>query len=201
MAQPKPKRAGRRPGTSGTKDAILAAARRQFAEQGYDRTTLRSVAAEAGVDPALVVHFFGSKQRLFLADIDLPIDPDEFVAHVMTGPRSGVGARMADFLLRAVERNPDIRNRWIAMIRAAASEPEAARVLRSILESRIFMPLAEALAVEDAAFRANLAGTQFVGIGMARYIVGVEPIASESPDRIAAAIAPTLQRYLVGRLD
>jgi AcrR family transcriptional regulator len=200
MAQARPKRAGRRPGTSGTKEAILAAARRQFAEQGYDRTTLRSVAAEAGVDPALVVHFFGSKHRLFLAGIELPIDAEALVDYVVTGPRSAVGERMADFLFSALERNPDIRNRWIAMIRAAASEPEAARVLRSVLETRIFTPLAEALGVEDAAFRANLAGTQVVGIGVARYIVGVEPIASENPERIAAAVAPTLQRYLVGPL-
>jgi AcrR family transcriptional regulator len=200
MAQPKPKRAGRRPGTSGTKEAILAAARRQFAEQGYDRTTLRSVATEAGVDPALVVHFFGSKHRLFLEGIELPIDPEALIEHVMSGPRSGVGERMAGFLFGAFE-NPDIRNRWIALIRAAASEPEAARVLRSVLETSIFAPLAEALGVEDAAFRASLAGTQVVGIGVARYIVGVEPVASADPDRIAAAIAPTLQRYLVGPLD
>jgi AcrR family transcriptional regulator len=194
------KRAGRRPGTTRTRETILSAARRQFAELGYDRTTLRSVAAEADVDPALVVHFFGSKHRLFLAGIEFPIDPEDLVEYVVTGPRSGVGERMAGFLFRALESNPDIRNRWIAMIRAAASEPEAARVLRSVLETRIFTPLAEALGVEDAAFRANLAGTQVVGVGVARYIVGVEPIASEDPDRIAAAIAPTLQRYLVGPL-
>jgi AcrR family transcriptional regulator len=199
MAQPRPKRAGRRPGTSGTRDAILAAARRQFAEQGYDRTTLRSVAAEAGVDPALVVHFFGSKQHLFLTGMELPIDPEALVEYVVTGPRSAVGERMTGFLFKALD-DPDTRNRWIAIIRAAASEPEAARVLRSVLETRIFTPLAEALGVEDAAFRANLAGTQVVGIGMARYIVGVEPIASEKPERIAAAVAPTLQRYLVGPL-
>ena len=190
------KRAGRRPGTSGTRDAILAAARRQFAELGYDRTTLRSVAAEADVDPALVVHFFGSKQGLFVAGVELPIDPADLAEEVAAGPRSEVGARIAAFLLAALE-NPDVRNRWIAMIRAATSEPEAARRLREILETRLFTPLAEALGVEDAPFRATLAGSQVVGIGMARYIVGVEPIATAEPEKIAAAIAPTLQRYLV----
>jgi AcrR family transcriptional regulator len=190
------KRAGRRPGKSGTREAILDAARRQFAELGYDRTTLRSVAAEAGVDPALVVHFFGSKQKLFLAGVDLPIDPAALAEEIAAAPRSEVGARMASFLLAAIE-NPDVRNRWIAMIRAATSEPEAARRLREILETRLFTPLAEALGVEDAAFRATLAGSHVVGLGMARYIVAVEPIASAPAEKLAAVIAPTLQRYLV----
>lgn len=190
------KRAGRRPGKSKTREAILDAARRQFAEHGYDRTTLRSVAAEADVDPALVVHFFGSKQKLFLAGVDLPIDPAALAEEIASAPRSEVGARMAGFLLTAME-NPDVRSRWIAMVRAATSEPEAARRLREILETRLFTPLAEALGVEDAHFRATLAGSHVVGIGMARYIVGVEPIASAAPEKIAAALGPTLQRYLV----
>ena len=190
------KRAGRRPGKSNTREAILDAARRQFAEHGYDRTTLRSVAAEAGVDPALVVHFFGSKQKLFLAGVDLPIDPAALADEIASAPRSEVGARMAAFLLGALD-NPDVRNRWIAMVRAATSEPEAAHRLREILETRLFTPLAEALGVEDAQFRATLAGSHVVGLGMARYIVGVEPIASAAPEKIAAAVGPTLQRYLV----
>jgi AcrR family transcriptional regulator len=190
------KRAGRRPGNSGTREAILTAAREQFAELGYDRTTLRSVAAEAGVDPALVVHFFGSKQQLFLAGVELPIDPAALAEEIAAAPRSEVGVRMASFLLAALE-DPDIRKRWIGMIRAATSEPAAASRLREILETRLFTPLAQALGVEDAEFRATLAGSHIVGTGMARYIVGVEPIASAPPEKIAAAIAPTLQRYLV----
>ena len=95
---------------------------------------------------------------------------------------------------------PEIRDRWTAMIRAAASEPEAARALRDLLETRVFAPLADALGVEDARFRATLAGTQLVGLGMARYVVGVEPIASAEPAKLPAAIAPTLQRYLVGKI-
>jgi AcrR family transcriptional regulator len=193
------KRAGRRPGNSGTREAILEAARRQFAELGYDRTTLRSVAAEAGVDPALVVHFFGSKQQLFLAGIELPIDAAALAEEVAAAPRSEVGERLATFVLAAME-DPDVRRRWIAMIRAATSEPEAAKRLREILETRLFTPLAEALGVEDARFRATLAGSHIVGVGMARYIVGVEPLASADPKTIAAAIAPTLQRYLVDPL-
>jgi AcrR family transcriptional regulator len=194
------RRAGRRPGESTTRETIVAAATRQFAEFGYDRTTLRSVAAEARVDPALIVHFFGSKQRLFLAGVELPIDPATLVEQVAMGARSKVGARLAAAFLGALE-DAAARSRWVAMIRAAASEPEAARVLREVLETRVFAPIAEALGADDARFRATLAGTQMVGLGMARYVVGVEPIASADPAKLAAAIAPTLQRYLVGRID
>jgi AcrR family transcriptional regulator len=190
------RRVGRRPGASGTREAILAAARRQFGEQGYDRTTLRSVAAEAGVDPALVVHFFGTKQRLFLAGVELPVEPDELVEHVAAGPRDAVGERLATYVLNALE-DPDVRSRWVGMVRAAASEPEAANRLRTVLETRVFAPLVKALGVEDAPFRATLAGSQIVGIAMARHVVGVEPLASADPETLAAAIAPTLQRYLV----
>jgi AcrR family transcriptional regulator len=196
----KPKRAGRRPGTSGTREAILGAARRQFAEAGYDRTTLRSVAAEAGVDPALVVHFFGSKQRLFLEAVDLPFVPAEMVDRIVSGPRESLGRRMAEFVLGVLE-NPDARSRWVAMIRAATSEPEAARVLREVLETQVFAPIAEALGSDDARFRATLAGTQVVGLAMARYVVGVEPVASADPDTLVAAIGPTLQRYLAEPLS
>jgi AcrR family transcriptional regulator len=163
---------------------------------GYDRTTLRSVAAEAGVDPALVVHFFGSKQRLFLESVELPFDPAELIAQLAAGPREAIGERVAAFAVGALE-SADVRDPWIATIRAAASEPEAARVLREVLEARVLTPLAERLGVDDAPLRAALVGTQLVGIAMARHIVGVEPIASADVRTIASAIGPTLQRYLI----
>ena len=192
----KAKRAGRRPGTSGTRDAILAAARRQFAEQGYDRTTLRSVAAEADVDPALVVHFFGSKQGLFLAGVELPFEPKELAARVAASPRERVGELVATFVLGVLD-DPEARSRWLAIIRAAASEPEVARLLRRTLETRVFGPVAEALGVDDAPLRVTLAGTQLVGIAMGRHIVGLGPLVETESATIAAAIAPALQRYLV----
>jgi AcrR family transcriptional regulator len=187
---------GRRPGPSGTKEAIAAAARRQFAELGFDRTTIRSVAAEAEVDPALVLHYFGSKQRLFLDAVDLPFEVGELVAQLQGGPRSQVGERVARFAL-GVLSNPDGRARWTGMIRSAASDPEAAEMLRDVLTRRIFEPLAEALGSDDAQLRANLASSQMVGLVMARYVIGIEPLASAPPETIAAAIAPTIQRYLV----
>ena len=192
----KTKRAGRRPGTSGTREAILAAARRQFAERGYERTTLRSVAAEADVDPALVVHFFGSKQGLFLAGVELPLEPADFADRVAESPREQIGEVVARFVLGVLD-DTEARSRWLAMIRAAASEPEVARLLRRTLETRVFTPVAEALGVDNAPFRVTLAGTQLVGIAMARHIVGLTPLVEAETETIAAAIAPTIQRYLV----
>jgi AcrR family transcriptional regulator len=190
------KKRGRRPGPSGTRKAIAGAARRQFAQLGFDRTTIRSVAAEAGVDPALVLHYFGSKQRLFLEAVDLPFDVSELVAQLQGGPRSKVGERVARFAL-AVLSDPDGLARWTGMIRSAASDPEAAEMLRDVVTRRIFEPLAEALGSDDAQLRANLASSQMVGLVMARYVIGIEPLASAPPETIAAAIAPTIQRYLV----
>jgi AcrR family transcriptional regulator len=193
------KKRGRRPGSSGTREGIARAARRQFSELGYDRTTVRSVAAEAGVDPALVPHYFGSKQQLFLAAVDLPFDVSELVERVKNGPRAKVGERVARFALDVLS-DPDARARWTGMVRAAASDPDAADVLREVLTRRVFEPMAEALGSEVAELRANLASSQMVGLVMTRYVIGIEPLAWTDSDTIAAAIAPTLQRYLVGPL-
>jgi AcrR family transcriptional regulator len=193
------KRRGRRPGRPGTREAIARAARRQFAELGYDRATIRSVAAEAGVDPALVSHYFGSKQQLFITVIELPFEPEEVLPRLLDGPRETVGDRLARFALGVLE-DPDARARWTGMVRAAASEPAAAQMLRELLERRVFQPLAAALGSDDAALRANLVGSQLVGLVMARYIIAVEPLASADAETITSAIAPTLQRYLVGAL-
>lgn len=193
------KRRGRRPGPSRTREAIAEAARRQFAGLGYDRTTIRSVAAEARVDPALVLHYFESKQQLFLAAVDLPFDVADLVERIRSGPRSIVGERVVQFAL-GVLRNPQGLARWTGMVRAAASDPDAAAVLRDVLTRRIFEPLAEALGSDDARLRANLASSQMVGLVMARYVIAIEPLASTDDETIAAAVAPTIQRYLVGDL-
>lgn len=190
---------GRRPGPTATPEAIRAAARRQFSELGYDRATIRSIAAEAGVDPALVVHHFGSKQQLFLEAVQLPFPVEALVERIVEGPRSQVGERVIRFVL-AVLDDPEARARWEGMIRAAASEPEAARVLRDVLSAKVFGPLAERLGGDDAALRASLSGSQIVGFVMARLVVGVEPLASLDDETVVRALAPTLQRYLVGSI-
>jgi AcrR family transcriptional regulator len=186
---------GRRPGPTATPDAIRKAATRQFSELGYDRATVRSIAREAEVDPALVIHHFGSKQRLFVEAVELPFPPEELISELASGPRSEVGERVVRFVL-SVLADDEARARWIGLIRSAVTEPEATRVFREILTTRIFRPLAEQLGMDEAPLRATLAGSQVVGLVMARHIVLIEPLASLEEERLVDAIAPTIQRYL-----
>jgi AcrR family transcriptional regulator len=192
-------RGGRRPGTSGTREAIAESARHRFGELGYERTTIRAIAEGAGVDPALVVHFFGSKQELFLTVMELPFTPEDALPAVLAGPRDAVGERFARFVVGMLE---DARARSVltGMVRAAASEPEAARILRDLISRRVFGAITASLDVEDADLRATLVGSQVVGLIVARHVVAVEPLASLDPESLVAAIAPNLQRYLVGPL-
>jgi AcrR family transcriptional regulator len=190
---------GRRPGPTETPEAIRAAARRQFSELGFDRATIRSIAAEAGVDPALVIHHFGSKQRLFVEAVQLPFPPEQLITQLATGPRSQVGERAVRFIL-SVLADDDARARWLGLIRSAVTEPEATRVFREILTTRIFRPLAEQLGMDEAPLRASLAGSQIIGLVMARHIVLVEPLASLDEERLVGVLAPTIQRYLVDPL-
>ncbi|MFL5971887.1 MAG: TetR family transcriptional regulator [Gaiellaceae bacterium] len=190
---------GRRPGPTETPETIRAAATHQFAELGFDRATIRSIAAEAGVDPALVIHHFGSKQRLFIEAVQLPFPPEELIAQLARGPRSEVGERVLRFIL-SVLADEEARARWIGLIRSAVTEPEATRVFREILSTRIFRPLAEQLGMDEAPLRASLAGSQIVGVVMARHIVLIEPLASLEEERLVDTIAPTIQRYLTAPL-
>jgi AcrR family transcriptional regulator len=183
-----------------TREAIAEAARRLFGGEGYDRVTVRAIAAAAGVDPALVIHYFGTKERLFLSVAGLPIPPEEVVARLLAGDRSSAGLRLARLVVGLLE-DPRQRARVTAVVRAAASEPSAAELMRELLSRELTLPLAEALGSEDAALRANLAGSQVVGLIMARYVVGVEPLASTPAETVIAAVAPTLQRYLAEPLD
>jgi AcrR family transcriptional regulator len=189
------KRPGRRAGESRTREAITEAARRQFAQRGFDRTSLRSVAQEAGVDPTLVSHFFGSKQELFVKVVELPFDPAAVLPGVVAGDRDEIGLRLARFILAVLESDEG-RQRFTGLMRAAASEEAAARLLREIVTHRILGTIAEHLGADDAAFRASLAGSQVVGLVMARYVVGVEPLASRPADEVAETVAPVLQHYL-----
>jgi AcrR family transcriptional regulator len=191
------RRGGRRPGRSGTREAILAAAGRHFAQHGYDRASLRGIAAEAGVDQKLIAHFFGSKQQLFVAAVGLPFNPGEVLPTVLAGDRASIGERLGTLLVDVLEQ-PELHQRLTGVVRAAASEPEVARMLREFLGRELFAPAAELLGSEDGAFRANLVGSQIVGLVMARYVIAIEPLASMPPQAVAAAIAPTLQRYLLG---
>jgi AcrR family transcriptional regulator len=182
-----------------TREAIAAAARREFSEHGYDRATMRAIAAGAGVDVSLVAHFFGTKQELFVSAMAFPFEPEDALPKILTGPRSQAGARLATFVVDLLE-GPQGREVMTGLVRAAASEAEAARLLRELVEQRILGSLAEALGAADAPLRASLVGSQVVGLIMARYVIGIEPLASLSREAVIEAIAPNLQRYLTGNL-
>lgn len=194
------RRSGRRGGDSGTREAIATAAARQFGELGFDRTSLRSIAAEAGVDPALVSYFFGSKQKLFVQTVELPFPPETEIPRVFGGDREHVGERLAGFIVGLLE-DPDKRQRVVGIARAAASEPEAARIFRERLTRDVLTRIVETLDVDDAPLRASLVASQLVGLVMARHVVAVEPLASLPGDELAVAIAPNLQRYIAEPLD
>jgi AcrR family transcriptional regulator len=190
---------GRRKGGSDTRVLIEAAARRQFAELGYERTSLRQVALEAGVDPALVSHFYGTKQQLFRAVVQLTFEPAEAMAAIITGAPEQAGLRLAHFVVDLLEREPT-RARVVSVIRAALTEPEAVGLVRDVLTRQVLLPIAQHLDAGDAEFRASLVMSQIVGLIMARYIAALEPLATRAPAEVIAALAPTLQRYLTGDL-
>jgi AcrR family transcriptional regulator len=188
-------RSGRRPGESGTREAIRVAASRQFSELGYDRASVRSIAKEAGVDPGLVTHFYGSKQELFTQAVDLPVDPATVMPHLLGGDPDGVGRRVAEFFVGLLETEEG-RRRIIGLVRSAASEPEAARIMRERITREVLTPIAEGVGADRPELRASFVGSQFVGLVMARYIVGVEPLASVDAETVIDVIAPILQRLL-----
>lgn len=192
-------RLGRRPGESVTREAILEVARRKFADLGYDRTTMRGVAADADVDSSVVSHYFGSKQGLFTAAAALPFEPEAVLAELLGGPRETIGHRLATLALRIVETT-DGRQKITGLIRAAASDENAARLLRDRITGELLLPLAQELDSPDAQLRAALASSQMVGLVMARHITGVQVLADTDAGVLADAIGPTLQRYLAGPL-
>ena len=188
---------GRRPAGSGTRDAIVEEARRQFGERGYRDVTLRGVAQGAGVDPKLVLHYFGSKQGLFAASVELPVAPEVVLEGVFAGDRSGIPERAAVLLLSVME-DPAARASFVGLLRAATSEPEASEVVRDLLATRLLVPIAERVGGDAPELRAALMASQIVGLLMARYVVGVPPLVGASRDQLVAAIVPVLRHYLEG---
>ena len=190
-------RTGRRPGTSRTRGAILDAARRAFAEQGYQHATIREVAELAGVDPALVHHYFGTKQELFVAAVQLPVNPVEQLMAVLAAEPDQVGQRLVETFLsiwdHAAGQSP-----LLALVRSAVGDEHAAGMLREFITEEVLGQIAHRLGSPDARLRATLVGSQIIGLAMARYIVKVEPLASAPAAQVVAAIGPTLQRYLTG---
>lgn len=190
---------GRPRGSADTRGRILEAARASFGERGYDGSSIRDIAARARVDPALVHHYFGHKQQLFLAAMEIPVDFAVAVPRLLAGPEEEIGKRFVGFILDLWER-PQIRPLLMGLVRSATTDAVAAGMMRRLLEEGPLLSIASALDRPDARLRASLAGSQFVGLLLARFVVGVEPLASAERAAVVAAVGPTIQRYLVGDL-
>lgn len=192
-------RPGRRPGKADTRGEILGAARREFAAQGYAGATIRAIAASAGVDPALVHHYFGTKRELFVAALQLPFQPTEIVDAGLRGDPDGAGERIVRKLLDVWETDHG-RATMQALLRSALTDDDHMRMMREFMLGTVLAPMATALAPDRQQLRATLLASQVVGLAIVRYVIGAEPLASADPDTVVGVVAPTLQRYLTGDL-
>ncbi|HMM95608.1 TetR family transcriptional regulator [Phycicoccus sp.] len=195
------RRPGRRPGDPDTRGAIADAARKHFADKGFAAATLRAIAADAGVDPALIVHFYGSKRELFLAVLELPAPAVSRVGQALDGPLESLPDRFAA-AVASVLADPDLSRRMEAMLRTAASEPDAAATIRAALGEAVLRPMTARLSelpgvdAEEAALRATMIGSAVAGILFGRRVIGIEPLASADPGRVTALLARAVRAYL-----
>ncbi len=187
-------RTGRRPGAGGTRDKILAAARSHFADLGFEGSTIREIAAAAKVDPKLVLHYFESKEGVFIAAVDFPFDPAVAIPALLEPGLDGLGSRLVRFFLETWESPAG--SPMLALIRSVVSSERAAAMMRAFVTREVLARVARALELDQPHLRASLVGSQLVGLAMLRYVVKVEPLASAPVTRVAAWIGPTLQRYL-----
>src|SRR5919109_988333 len=194
MKQSPPRRRGPRQDGGGAREAILDAARGHFAAHGFEGATLRAIAREAGVDPALVSYYFGSKSGLFVESLRLPVNPAHAIEAVLAEGTDELGERLATRFL-PVWDDPVSGEPIISVLRSAASRPE---LLREFVERQIVPRFASALEGPDAELRASALASQMLGVAMARYVLRVEPFATAEPGRLVALIGPTLQRYIDG---
>ncbi|MFB8269015.1 TetR family transcriptional regulator [Streptomyces sp. NPDC055955] len=184
-----------------TRDRILAAARAEFSERGYEKTSVRGIAKAAGVDAALVHHYFGTKEQVFEASIEVAFAPAlDAPAAIEDGPLDGVGERLARFIF-SVWENPATRAPLLAVVRSAVNNETAAAVFRRLIAVQLLRKIARQLDLppEEAELRAELAAAQLVGIAMLRYVIKVEPLASADMERIVERVAPVVQGHLTGR--
>ncbi|MFF1548325.1 TetR family transcriptional regulator [Streptomyces sp. NPDC058291] len=181
-----------------TRDRILTAAREEFSERGYEKTSVRGIAKAAGVDSALVHHYFGTKEQVFEAAIEVAFAPAlDAPAAVADGPLDQVGERLARFVL-GVWENPTTRKPLLAIVRSAVNNDTAAAVFRRLVASQLLRRIAVQLDLPDPELRAELAAAQLVGCAMLRYVIKVEPLASADLELIIARVAPVVQGHLTG---
>lgn len=197
MRSPTTRRGPGRPvGGSDARADILAAARSEFAERGYDGATIRGIAKRAGVDPALVHHHYGAKADVFVAAVDFPIKPAVVVERVMAGGQEQLGASIAAFFIGTYE-DPAAREPVFAIVRAAMVQERAATMMREFLTRALVDHIAPRLsfAEPDARMRLELAVSHMVGLIIVRYVIRLEPLASMAADELVGRVGPVLQRY------
>ncbi len=186
-------RTGRRPGAGGTRERILAAARNDFSKSGFDGTTIRAIAAQAKVDPALALHYYESKDAIFREAVRFPVDPAEFIPGLVAPGVDGLGDRLVRFFVDTWDSPAG--GAMLGVIRSVVANDDAATLMREFITREVLGRLAKALDVDEPQVRASLAGAQLIGMAMLRYVVKVEPIASADADQIVAWLGPTIQRY------
>jgi AcrR family transcriptional regulator len=193
------RRPGRPPGTSDTRERILTSARELFARNGIDKTSIRAVAAAAGVDPALVHHYYGTKTQLFAAAIHIPIDPMEVIGPLRETPVEELGSKLPSILLSLWDS--ELGSGFIAMLRSILAGNEVS-LIRSFLQEVIAVEVGSRVDNPPGSgrVRVQFVASQLLGVVMARYILELEPFKSLPIEQIAETIAPNLQRYLTGDL-
>ncbi len=194
---PKPRGRRHKSATEDTRATIVDAATTEFASRGYESASMRSIARKAGVDPALVHHYFAEKADLFAESIKAPIRPDRVVKEILAGPRERIGENIIRYLLGALEEG-SARTRMISLIHTALGQEFAATMLQQFLVREVFKRIADAIGGDDSQLRASLAASQIVGLMIVRYGIRVEPLASAPIEEVVARIGPVIQWHLVG---
>jgi AcrR family transcriptional regulator len=193
------KRRGPRPGPSSTRDEILEAARATFAEVGYDRATIRRIAAAAGVDPSLVVHYFGKKEDLFAAAVKLPLRPEQAIDQVFVGGIDGAARRLST-LFFSIWENPESREALIGQLRMALTTGRPPP-MRDFMAQVLLKKAAGLIEGPDPALRVELVASHLLGAAILRYVLELEPLASFPIDRLIDEISPRISTYLIAHPD
>ena len=192
---------GRRPGHADTRGEIIEAAKRVFADKGYDGTSLRGVAREAGVDPALVHHYFDGKAALFVAAMALPFDPRQVKNHAASPEYSG--SRTIEGFLTMWDLAEGTGSSFASCLSAMAASSNVADAMREFVNERVWSVLRHNEGETEALRRRRTAmvSSQLMGLAFARYILRVPPMSTASPKQIGRWVGPTLDRYVKEPLE
>ncbi len=189
---------GRRTGRPQTRAQILEVARRRFLADGYQAVTMRAVAADAGVDAALISYFFGSKKGLFGAALALSANPPQVLLGALPGTPAGLPERVLRALLDAWDK-PEHGEPLRVMVSAAVEDPEVGRLLKEVIEREMIERVAEHLGGAEAGYRAAAFTTQLAGVVLSRYVLELDPVATMTVDELVRHLNPGLHAALAGR--